>query len=95
MALSSEAVENIAKLARLDLAKNDLPQYADTLNNILHLVDQMSAVNTDNIEAMAHPLDISQRLREDRITEHDQHQLFQSIAPDTEDQLYLVPKVIE
>jgi len=58
-------------------------------------VDQMSTANTEGVLPMAHPLEMSQRLRADRVTETDQRELFQSIAPQTEAGLYLVPRVIE
>jgi aspartyl-tRNA(Asn)/glutamyl-tRNA(Gln) amidotransferase subunit C len=95
MSLDAEQVKKIAHLARLAINDADIPGYADTLSNILELVDQMAAVNTDNVEPMAHPMDASQRLREDVVTETNQRELFQSVAPKTEDGLYLVPKVIE
>ena len=65
------------------------------LSNILGLVEQMQAVDTTGVAPMAHAQDVSLRLREDRVTETDQHQAFQAIAPQVEAGLYLVPKVIE
>ncbi len=65
------------------------------MNDILSMVDQMAAVDTQGVEPMAHPQEVTQRLREDEVTETDQRELFQSIAPQVEDGLYLVPKVIE
>lgn len=95
MSLDAEQVKKIAHLARLAINEADIPGYAGTLSNILDLVDQMAAVNTDDVEPMAHPMDASQRLREDVVTETNQREHFQSVAPKTEDGLYLVPKVIE
>jgi len=95
MSLDAEQVKKIAHLARLEINEADIPGYAETLSNILDLVDQMAAVNTDDVEPMAHPMDASQRLREDVVTESNQREHFQSVAPATEDGLYLVPKVIE
>jgi len=95
MSLDAEQVKKIAHLARLEINEADIPGYAETLSNILDLVDQMSAVNTDDVEPMAHPMDASQRLREDVVTETNKREQFQSVAPKTEDGLYLVPKVIE
>ena len=95
MSLDAEQVKKIAHLARLAINEADIPGYASTLSNILELVDQMSAVNTDDVEPMAHPMDASQRLRADVVTETDQREKFQAIAPKTEDGLYLVPQVIE
>lgn len=95
MSLDAEQVKKIAHLARIEINEADIPGYADTLSNILDLVDQMSAVDTDNVEPMAHPMDASQRLRADVVTETNNREQFQSIAPKTEDGLYLVPQVIE
>lgn len=95
MSLQKSDVEKIAHLARLSISDNDIPAYADNLSNILQLVEQMNSVDTSNISAMAHPLAETQRLRADVVTESDQKEHFQKIAPATENNLYLVPKVIE
>ncbi len=65
------------------------------LNGIFKLIEQMQSVDTEGVAPMAHAQDVAQRLREDRVAETDQHALYQSIAPQVEDGLYLVPKVIE
>ncbi len=95
MSLNKSDIEKIALLARLQIEEADIPLYANNLSNILQLVEQMSAVDTTGVEIMAHPLDAAQRLRADAVTEIDQRKLFQSIAPQVEAGLYLVPKVIE
>lgn len=95
MSLNKSDIEKIAHLARLQIEEIDIPLYANNLSNILRLVEQMNAVNTTGVEIMAHPLDAAQRLRTDVVTEIDQRKLFQSIAPQVEAGLYLVPKVIE
>jgi len=95
MSLDAEQVKKIAHLARIEINEADIPGYAETLSSILDLVDQMSAVNTDDVEPMAHPMDASQRLRADVVTETNKREAFQSVAPKTEDGLYLVPQVIE
>jgi len=95
MSLDSSEVKKIAHLARLAIDENDIPQYAHNLSNILQLVEQMNAVDTDQVSPMAHPLDENQRLRDDAVTETDQREHFQTVAPQIENGLYLVPKVIE
>ena len=95
MALDKQDVLNIAHLARLAVNAQDVPEYARNLSDILQFVEKMSEVDTTEIIPMAHPLDTEQRLREDVVTEHDQRDHFQAIAPAVEDGLYLVPKVIE
>lgn len=95
MSLTSEEVEKIAHLARLTLSDQEKELYTPQLSAILDFIEQMNEVNTDHIEALAHPLELSQRLRPDSVTEIDQREVFQAIAPQVEAGLYLVPKVIE
>jgi aspartyl-tRNA(Asn)/glutamyl-tRNA(Gln) amidotransferase subunit C len=95
MSLDSTDVEKIAHLARLAITAEDVPAYARNLSNILALVEQMSAVDTQDVTPMAHPLHMAQRLRPDEVSESDRRELFQAIAPAVEAGLYLVPKVIE
>lgn len=95
MSLARDDVEKIAHLARLAVDGDELDSVATGLSNILQMVEQMSAADTQDVTPMAHPLHMLQPLRQDRVTEQDQRDLFQSIAPQTEDGLYLVPKVIE
>ena len=95
MLLTREQIENIAHLARLELGATEAAAMQQQLNDILAMVDAMAAVDTTGISPMSHPQEVTQRLREDRVTEENQRELFQSIAPAVEDGLYLVPKVIE
>ena len=95
MSLERSDVEKIAHLARLEIAESDVPEYAANLSRILDLVAQTDRVDTSDAEPMAHPLEMAQRLREDAVTETNQRDHFQQVAPQTENGLYLVPKVIE
>ncbi|HIB28607.1 MAG TPA: Asp-tRNA(Asn)/Glu-tRNA(Gln) amidotransferase subunit GatC [Candidatus Thioglobus sp.] len=95
MSLSEQQVSQIAYLARLSLSGDELKDNTQDLNAILGLAEQLGAINTDGIEPMAHPLHMTQRLRADVITEVDQSEVFQSIAPNTGNKHYLVPTVIE
>ncbi len=93
--LSLDDVRRIAELARIEVPEEGVAALQHDLNGIFDLIEQMRAVDTTGVEPMAHAIDLTQRLREDRVTETDQHELFQSAAPRVEDGLYLVPKVIE
>lgn len=95
MSLDKATVEKIAHLARLSINASDVPQYINDLSNILELVNQMNSVDTANVTPMAHPLDMPQRLRPDVVTEANQREILQSIAPQVKKGLYLVPKVID
>ena len=67
----------------------------EQLTGIFGLIEEMQAVDTRGVEPMSHAQDVVLRLREDAVTEADQHALFQAVAPQVEGGLYLVPKVIE
>ncbi len=95
MSLDRSDVEKIAHLARLAVNAEEVAAYARDLSEILDLVAQMNNLDTGGVEPMAHPLHMAQRLRADDVSETDQRELFQSIAPLTERGLYLVPKVID
>ncbi len=88
-------VNRIADLARIEIQTKEAEAVLGQLSNIFSLIEQMQAVDTTNIEPMSHAQDMNLRLRQDVITEKDQRELFQSIAPQVETGLYLVPKVIE
>lgn len=95
MALSLDDVTRIAHLARVAVDEAEAQAVLSQLNSVFKLIAEMQAVDTRGVEPMSHALDVTQRLREDSVTEADQHSLFQSIAPHVEGDLYLVPKVLE
>lgn len=95
MALDVQALHSIAHLARLDMTEQDIAIYKNSLNAILAMLDSMQAIDTTGIVPMAHPLDATQPLRPDVITETNQREHYQTLAPATEQGLYLVPRVIE
>ena len=95
MSLTANDVKKIAHIARLGIEESLIEHYAQDLSKVLDLMTQMSQTDTRDIKPMAHPLDQIQRLRPDSVSETDQRENFQAIAPQTEAGLYLVPKVIE
>jgi aspartyl-tRNA(Asn)/glutamyl-tRNA(Gln) amidotransferase subunit C len=95
MTLTADDVKKIAYLARLGIDQQDIESYAQDLSGMLELMTQMGGTNTDGVLPMAHPMDQTQRLRVDEVTERDNRDNFQAIAPQVEEGLYLVPKVIE
>ncbi len=95
MTLKSDDVRSIAHLARIHIDDDSVDQYVEDLSSILTLVDQMNQVDSSGVKPLANPLDASQRLRADEVTESNQRDKFQEIAPDVADGLYRVPRVIE
>ncbi|MEC8453621.1 MAG: Asp-tRNA(Asn)/Glu-tRNA(Gln) amidotransferase subunit GatC [Pseudomonadota bacterium] len=95
MAFDKAEVEKIAQLARLYISDSELDEVTGRIRDILALIDQMQSVDTDDVVPLAHPLDLTQRLREDDVTEFNRRGELQLLAPRVEQGLYLVPKVIE
>lgn len=95
MSISRDDIEKVALLARIRVNDQQVAELEQDLGNILDLVDQLQAADTTNTAPMAHPLDAVQRLRADEVTETNQREAYQAIAPATEAGLYLVPKVID
>mgnify|MGYP003473702044 FL=1 len=95
MSISEQDMARVAELARIRLDDATVADVTRRIRDILAMIDQMQAVDTDNVLPMANPLDATQRLRDDEATEPDLRECFLAIAPATEDGLYLVPRVIE
>ncbi len=95
MALDSQTVYRIARLARIDIVDSEVKRYASELSSILEFVEQMNKVNTEHIAPLSHPQDRTLRLREDTVSEGNLREKLQAGAPAAENGLYLVPKVIE
>jgi aspartyl-tRNA(Asn)/glutamyl-tRNA(Gln) amidotransferase subunit C len=95
MTLKSDDVRSIAHLARLHIEENAVDHYVDDLSSILALVEQMNQVDSEGVVPLSNPLDARQRLRADEVSESDQRDKFQAIAPDVAEGLYRVPRVIE
>jgi aspartyl-tRNA(Asn)/glutamyl-tRNA(Gln) amidotransferase subunit C len=95
MALTLDDVRRVAHLARIAVDDAEAEAALAQLTRVFGLIEQMQAVDVSGIEPMAHAQDLMLRLRPDAVTEGDQRELFQSVAPEVEAGLYLVPKVIE
>ncbi|MEJ6516613.1 MAG: Asp-tRNA(Asn)/Glu-tRNA(Gln) amidotransferase subunit GatC [Pseudomonadales bacterium] len=95
MIVDKDVVLNIAELAQLQIEDDEVDHYVDSLGRILQLVEEMQSVDTQGVEPVSNPLDGIQRLREDRVTEEDQRELFLANAPESEQGLFLVPRVVE
>jgi aspartyl-tRNA(Asn)/glutamyl-tRNA(Gln) amidotransferase subunit C len=95
MSLNIADVEKVARLARLAMTGEEMQAAQAQLSNIFGLIAEMQAVDTTGIAPMSHSQDLAQRLRADVVSESNQREAFQAIAPQTEGGLYLVPQVIE
>lgn len=99
MSLTSSDIARIANLARLELGSEHSDRMLHQLNSFFDIVEQMRAVDTTGVEPLAHPVaaigEIALRLREDVVSEPNQREANQKSAPEVQQGLFLVPKVIE
>jgi len=95
MSLSDKELQEIAYLARINIDKKNFPDLKAELDQILSLFDKLNLADTDNVEAMSHPLNLSQPTRKDEVTETNEREKMQGNAPLVQSGLFLVPKVIE
>jgi len=95
MSLTPEEIKKIAHLARLNLTPDNIALYTTQLSRILDFIEKTNHIDTSNVEPLSHPFDLTLRLRPDKVTEPDMRETYQSIAPQVDSGLYLVPKVIE
>ena len=95
MSIDRADIEKLGELARIAITETNIEATTRSINEVLALVDQLQSANTDHIQPLANPLDATQRLRRDEVSESNHREDFQPLAPATENGLYLVPKVIE
>jgi aspartyl-tRNA(Asn)/glutamyl-tRNA(Gln) amidotransferase subunit C len=95
MTISQEELKKIAGLAYLNTDSSDSNQLSQEISSIMDFIDQLRSVDTTNVMPLFHPFSSHQRLRTDEISEHNCTTELAAIAPLFEDNLYLVPKVIE
>lgn len=95
MSLDQRTVENVAHLARLALSPEQAANMTAQLERILGVIAEMQAIPTEGVAPMAHPLDLSQRLRPDAVANADERETLMHNAPAQAAGLFLVPKVIE
>ncbi len=93
--MDPKQVHELALLARLSIDDELVDDVTHRINRIMSLVDQLKAADTEGVEPMSHPLDATQVLRNDEVTELNRREQLQACAPETEAGLYLVPQVIE
>lgn len=95
MALKDNVLKEIAYLARINVNEDSFEVLKKELEDILNLFEELNSADTTNVDAMSHPLDLSQPTRRDVVTEENNREELQKSAPSVQSGLYLVPKVID
>lgn len=93
--MDRQTLDKLTRLSQLRLTSEEEALVLDDLGRIVAMIDEMQVIDTDGVAPLSHPLDMDQRLREDRVTETVDRERFQAVAPATRDGLYLVPRVVE
>jgi len=95
MRFTEEDVRRVARLSRLALEPKEIKGFQQDLSQILDLAQKLQAIDTSNVEPLAHPGSTSVFLRSGTVTETNQREAFQAVAPEVDRGLYLVPRVVE
>jgi aspartyl-tRNA(Asn)/glutamyl-tRNA(Gln) amidotransferase subunit C len=95
MSITYDEIKKIAHLARIKITEEEANATIKKLSGILNLIEEMQKVETTNISPMSHAQSVTQRLRDDIVTEINQREKLQKIAPEVNGGLYIVPQVIE
>ncbi|MBU6485646.1 MAG: Asp-tRNA(Asn)/Glu-tRNA(Gln) amidotransferase subunit GatC [Betaproteobacteria bacterium] len=95
MPLTFDDVQRLARLARIEIDAGATRDIQAKLDAIFSMIDELLSIDTTGIVPMAHAQDAMLPLREDAVTEVDQHALYQQNAPAVVDGLYLVPRVLD
>ena len=95
MALPPDEVAKLAELARLSIDSQQMESTAESVSDILSMIEQLKQIDTAQVSPLSHPMDLVQRLRADEVTETNQREELQKLAPAVESGLYLVPKVLD
>ena len=95
MSVDADTVRRIARLARIAVKDDEVEHLKGELNAILAFVEQLGEVNVEGVEPMTSVTPMAMKQRTDGVTDGDDPEAVLSNAPKSEDNFYMVPKVIE
>lgn len=95
MLINRKELEQIALLAKLQIKDGEMQALTESLDSIVSMIDHINQAETEGVKPMANPLDAVQRLRADEVRESSKKDLLLKLAENTDEDFYLVPKVVE
>ena len=95
MCVDTETVRRVAKLARIAVEEEDLERMAGELNAILGFVEQLNEVDVSGVEPMTSVIPIAMKMRSDEVTDGGKADDIVANAPQSGENFFLVPKVVE
>ena len=93
--MDNKTIETISYLARLQLEKDKKEKIIKDLENIINFVDELQDLNTENIAPLANPLEKVAPKRKDTVTSRSRKEAFLSNSPESDQDYFIVPKVVE
>ncbi len=95
MSLDKETARKVARLSHLEMSEEELERRVPQLNTIMNWIEQLSEVDTDNVEPLANVANIELQLRKDEITDGGDAQKVLANAPEETQGFFVVPKIVE
>ncbi|MEO6013635.1 MAG: Asp-tRNA(Asn)/Glu-tRNA(Gln) amidotransferase subunit GatC [Devosia sp.] len=95
MSVDAKTVKRIGRLARIRVEEDEVARYQSEINAILGFVEQLGEVNVEGVEPMTSVMPMQLRRRDDKVTDGNYPERIVANAPLTEDNFFMVPKVIE
>jgi aspartyl-tRNA(Asn)/glutamyl-tRNA(Gln) amidotransferase subunit C len=95
MPVDRKMVRRIARLARIKVSEDDMPRLEGELNSILQWIGMLNEVDTTGVEPMTSVVKMSMKMRDDLVTDGQDPRAVTANAPKSEDDFYVVPKVVE
>lgn len=95
MLINRKEIEQIAVLAKLSVSETEIDAIVTSLDSVVEMINHINEVDTTHINPMANPMDAVQRLRADVVTETSNKEILLSMAPQVDEDYFLVPTVVE
>lgn len=95
MKVDQATVRHIARLARLKVSDDEAKNLEQELTSILDWIEQLNEVDTDNVEPMTSSVEMTMKQRDDEVTKGGHPDQIVKNAPSSEDNFFMVPKVVE
>ena len=95
MSVDIDTVKRVAKLARIEVSADQATKMQGDLNTILGFVEQLNEVDIEGVEPMTSVVDVAMKKRADVVSDGDKADDITANAPASEENFFMVPKVIE
>tara|TARA_Y100001970_G_C14259269_1_gene878379 strand:- start:8064 stop:8366 length:303 start_codon:yes stop_codon:yes gene_type:complete len=92
--ITTDQVQKVALLSRLELNQDEISLYAEQIEKILEYIDQLQSINTDNVNCTTRAIEVLNVTREDIAYKFENNKDIIALSPDNENNFYKVPKIL-